>query len=275
MNQVTHDNSGNRNRLVPGLILIGLGLVALFGNLGVSIFGNIFGALIFGGLAYYVYRNGVRTGRQGMRLLAIPLAGLAIVSLLPGPATGALFLALIGLAFAVVWRTDAQRWWAVIPAGAFASLAATAGLSNLPGNVSGFVFLGGLAATFYALTRLNVKPQSWAIYPAGALAAVAVIALVGGGGSWLFPLLLVAAGVVLLARSGVIQIGDLGGILKGKGAAASKVEAPGQAPVQVVESAIVTAAEATSEAATEATTEAPSAAATELSEWEADSDTQR
>lgn len=212
---VSTDNDGgtargnNSNRMLPGVLLIGLGLLVLFTNLGLSIVGNILTAAIFGGLAYFVYQNGVRTGRQGMRLLAVPLAGLALVTLLPGRASGALFLALIGLAFAVVWRTDQKRWWAVIPAGTFASLAATAGLSGISGNVGGFVFLGGLAATFYALTRLSVEPQPWAIYPAGALGAVAALALFGGGGSWLFPIILLVAGVVLLARSGAVEIPGL------------------------------------------------------------------
>ena len=217
---VTTDNDGgtargkNGNRMLPGLLLIGLGLLVLFTNLGLSIVGNILTAVIFAGLAYFVYQNGVRTGRQGMKLLAIPLAGLALVTLLPGPATGALFLAFIGLAFAVVWRTDQTRWWAVIPAGGFASLAATAGLSGLPGNVGGFVFLGGLAATFYALTRLRIEPQKWAIYPAGALGAVAALALFEGGGSWLFPVILLVAGVVLLARSGAVEIPGLSDLLQ-------------------------------------------------------------
>lgn len=220
----------NQGRLLPGVLLIGLGLLVLFTNLGLSIVGNLLTAFIFGGLAYYVYQRRVRTANQGLRLLAVPLAGLALVTLLPGRATGALFLALIGLAFAVVWRTDKKRWWAVIPAGAFASLAATAGLSGLPGNVAGFVFLGGLAATFYALTRLRVEPQSWAIYPAGALGVVAALALFNGGGSWLFPLVLVAAGLFLLVRSGVIEPGWLGGLARRPAAQASAGQASAAQP---------------------------------------------
>lgn len=230
MNVTTDNNGGtargkNSNRMLPGLLLIGLGLLVLFTNLGLSIVGNILTTAIFAGLAYFVYQNGVRTGRQGMKLLAIPIAGLALVTLLPGRATGALFLALIGLAFAVVWRTDQKRWWAVIPAGAFASLAATAGLSGLPGNVGGFVFLGGLAATFYALTRLRVEPQKWAIYPAAAIGAVAALALFEGGGSWLFPVILLAAGVVLLARSGAVEIPGLSDLLQRTRSAPQQAEA--------------------------------------------------
>ncbi len=248
MNVSTDNNGGtergtNGNRMLPGLLLIGLGLLVLFTNLGLSIVGNLLTAAIFGGLAYYVYRNGVRTGRQGMRLLAIPLAGLALVTLLPGRATGALFLAFIGLAFAVVWRTDQKRWWAVIPAGAFASLAATAGLSGLPGNVGGFVFLGGLAATFYALTRLRTEPQAWAIYPAAAIGAVAALALFDGGGSWLFPIILLVAGVVLLARSGALQIPGLTDLLQRTGKA-PRQEAP-TTPVAVAPASEVQVAEVT------------------------------
>ncbi len=199
----------NASKLLPGAILIGLGLLALFGNLGLSLAGNVFMGVVFAGLAYYVYRHGVQTGKAGMKLLALPLAGLAVVTFLPGRSTGALFLALIGLAFVVVWRSDVTRWWAVIPAGTFAALAATAALSGLPGNFSGFIFLAGLAATFYALTRLPEDAQPWAIYPAGVLAVISALALFNGGGSWLFPLVLVAAGAVLLARSGVEGLGWL------------------------------------------------------------------
>ncbi len=219
-------NGKNSGRLIPGLILIGLGLLALLGNLGFYLIGNVLSAAIFGGLAYYVYQNGVRTGREGMRLLAIPLAGLALVTLFPGRAAGALFLAFLGLAFAVVWRADRRRWWAIIPAGTLGSLAATAALSRLPGNFTGFVFLGGLAATFYLLTRLRVDPQAWAIYPAVALGAVAALALLGGGGSWLFPLLLLAAGVILLARSGVVSIGWLDDLMRSVGLAPRQKAAP-------------------------------------------------
>ena len=214
-------SSTNGSRFVPGLLLVGLGVLVLLTNLGMSLVGNLLTAAIFGGLAYYVYRRGTRTGSQGLRLLAIPLAGLALVTLLPGRGTGALFLALIGLAFVVVWRNNQKNWWAVIPAGAFGSLAATAALSGLPGNFAGFVFLAGLAATFYALTQLRAEPQRWAIYPAGALAAVALLALFAGGGSWLFPLLLVGIGLVLLARSGAIEAGWLTDLLPRRSAEAT------------------------------------------------------
>lgn len=196
-------NSLSSGRLLPGLILIGVGLLVLVSQLGGGFTGNVIGALMFGALAYYLYSEGRRRRRMTLRLLALPAAGLALAALLPGSFGGALFLALIGLAFAFVWRSDQTRWWAIIPAGTFASLAATASLGPLSGRLAGFVFLLGLGATFYVLTRLRVDPQGWAIYPAGALGLLAVISLMGGGGGWLLPLVLVAAGVLLLARGGL------------------------------------------------------------------------
>src|SRR5690606_12718109 len=185
------------NKLLPGLILVGVGVLALVGNFGLNLFGNVLGALLFGGLAYYLYSEGRRTGRAAMRFAALPVAGLALAALLPGRTGGALFLALIGLAFAVVWRADRRRWWAIIPAGTMASLAAVAGLGDLLGRADGFVFLGGLALTFYALTRLPVQPQAWAIWPAGGLGVLALMSLMDGGG-WLLPILLIGGGAVLL-----------------------------------------------------------------------------
>lgn len=224
------NTAGNTaSKLLPGAILIGLGLLALFGNLGLNIAGNLVMGLLLGGLAFYVYRQGVQTNKASMKLLALPLAGLAVLTVLPGRSTGALFLALIGLAFVAVWRSDLSRWWAVIPAGTFASLAATAGLSRLPGNITGFIFLFGLAATFYALTRLNVNPQPWAIYPAGALAVISALALFNGGGTWLFPIVLLAAGAVLLARSGVEGLGWLAAMLP----ASWRVNPQGEAAAEV------------------------------------------
>lgn len=189
------------NRALGGVFLIGIGVLALLTNLGLFIFGNLVGALLLGGLAYFVYLKGARSGNQVLRLAALPLAGLALASLLPGGG-GALFLALIGLAFAFAWRNDQARWWAVIPAGLFGSLAASAALGSAFPRLTGFVFLLGLAATFYALTRLRTQRQPWAIYPAAALGVLAVMAMTRGG-SWVLPVALLVAGAVILARSGV------------------------------------------------------------------------
>jgi hypothetical protein len=200
----------DRRRLVPGLILIGIGLLGLLGTLGW--FGGprgLPGALLFGAVAYFAHIRGTRTGSRLWRLAAYPLAGLAIAAIAPGSLGGFAFLGSIGLAFALVYRENPEQWWAVIPAGALFSLAATAlvdGMTRGP-NAGGSIFFLGLAATFFVLTRLPRHPQSWGIYPAAALAVLAIVGPASGGG-WTVPLLLIAIGAWLLLRPDLARRAD-------------------------------------------------------------------
>lgn len=197
----------SNDRQLTGAILIGVGILALLGLTGLFKFiGGLIGAALFGVLAYYAYTQGERRGNVTWRLAAYPLGGLALAAILPGSIGGATFLASIGLAFAVYWRHDQTRWWAMIPAGVFASLAAVAFLEGFMGASAGWVFLLGLAATFFALTRLKVEPQPWAIWPAGVLGAITLLSFTSSGG-WIVPVVLIAVGGWLLVRSGAIDLG--------------------------------------------------------------------
>jgi hypothetical protein len=192
----------DRRRLVPGLILIGIGILGLISTLGwFGGLGGLPGAVLFGAAAYFAHLQGRHTGSRFWRLATYPLAGLAIASIAPDPLGGFAFLGSLGLAFAIVYREDANQWWAVIPAGALLSLAVTAlvdGMTRSAG-AGGAVFLFGLAATFFVLTRLPRHAQPWAVFPAGVLAVLAVVALTTSGG-WIVPVLLIAAGAWMLLR---------------------------------------------------------------------------
>ena len=159
---------------------------------------------------------------------------------------GAAFLGSLGLVFWLAWREDEHRWWALIPAGTLLSLALTALVdgTRMGAAASGSVFLLGLAATFFALTRLRVEPQGWAIFPAGALALLAVVSASTAGG-WLFPLVFIAAGVYLLWRSGALP------------GMAAPATTPGAAPTPPAPPASPPAAP--SAPAADATTAAPAA----------------
>ncbi|MCC6310233.1 MAG: hypothetical protein IT345_04890 [Trueperaceae bacterium] len=203
---MAYDNRGSRpnGNYIPGLALIIVGVLFLIGGSGLfGWLGKFLWAGVFGVLAYLAYMEGQRTEKSFMRILAVPLAALAVVSLLPGRTGGPLFLAAIGLAFAFAWRRDPSRWWAIIPAGALGSVALEAALGPAQGFFGGSLFLLGMAATFFALTRLRQHAQAWAIYPAVALAVLAVLSFSGGAG-WLVPLLLIVAGLVLLYRTGAL-----------------------------------------------------------------------
>ena len=190
----------DRRRLVPGLILISLGVLGLLGSLGwLGGLGGLVGTALFGAAAYYAYQHGQRTGALGWRVAVYPLAGLAIAGITPDPISGAAFLTGLGVAFVLVYRDDPRRWWAIIPAGALLAMALTAVVEDGTRGGGGAAFLLGLAATFFILSRLPGNPQRWAIYPAAALALLAVLALTTGG-SWVVPVVLIAIGAWLLLK---------------------------------------------------------------------------
>ncbi len=195
----------DRPRVLGAIALIVVGLLGLLSSLGVlGGMGGLFGLMLFGAAAVFAAAQGRRSGSFWWRAIAYPLAGLAIASVAPTAIGGAAFLGSLGLAFGLVWRDDARRWWALIPAGTLLSLGLTALIDGVTrGDTAGVVFLLGLAATFYALTRLSVEPQAWAIYPAIGLALLAVMTATVSGG-WLLPLAFIAVGVYLLWRSGAL-----------------------------------------------------------------------
>jgi hypothetical protein len=196
-----------RPRVLGAFALIAVGVLGLLSSLGVlDGLGGIFGLLLFGAAAVFAASQGRRTGNFFWRAAAYPLFGLAIASVAPTSLGGAAFLGSLGLAFGLAWREDEHRWWALIPAGTLLSLGLTSLVdgTRLGAGASGSVFLLGLAATFFVLTRLRVEPQGWAIFPAGALALLAVVSGTTAGG-WLFPIAFIAAGVYLLWRSGALD----------------------------------------------------------------------
>lgn len=142
------------------------------------------------------------------------LVAMGLVILLSTRATGqvigTLVLLLIALPFLAVYAAGPDKnWWALIPAGVLASVALlvflAAGRDVSPeagARLSGVLFLGS-AVTFSLLwLQRATAPTAWAIYPAGALAALALLAFVLGSRlevAW--PLVLIGVGLLLLALS--------------------------------------------------------------------------
>jgi hypothetical protein len=129
-----------------------------------------------------------------------------------GPAF--LFLCALGFTGIVIWSR--KNWWAIIPAGVFASLGLSAVLESLiphaeypsvPNTLSWDVYIWvlflGLAATFGVLWLLRKsQPTGWAKYPAIGLLALAVLAFILGSRFqevWMATMMLVTGGTFLLA----------------------------------------------------------------------------
>jgi hypothetical protein len=192
-----------------GLLLIGGGVLFLLQNLGYlnRVSGYLWalglGALGLGFLAsYFMERDRWWAIIPGVVLLSLAaLVGLqAWNSELVGPWSGPLVLGGVALAFWLVYLARRAFWWAIIPAGVLTTLAVVARIDNAGGPSTGAVFFFGLAATFIVV--LLATRMSWAIWPAAGLALVAVFILVGQSRfiNYLWPVLLIAAGLFILFR---------------------------------------------------------------------------
>ena len=130
--------------------------------------------------------------------------------------TGMVFMFLLAATFLVFASLSKKNWWAIIPAGFFASIGLVVALDTLvpheaypelPGTLTwGFytwVLFLGLAATFGVLWLLRkILPTSWAIYPAAGFLSMAVLFIVEGARFseyWLETTLLVFGVTLLLA----------------------------------------------------------------------------
>jgi hypothetical protein len=183
---------------IPTLVLIAVAALILFSTLGWLY--NLAGwlaTLFFGALAYHTQQQWRQSGTIGWRVATYPLVGLAISGITPDRVAGAAILIGIGIGFLTLYRDRADRWWAIIPAGLALSL--TLPMMIEDGGVGAGLFLLGFAAAFYTLTRLPEQAQTWGVYPAGILAATAILILTRGAG-WIAPVALIAAGAWLLSN---------------------------------------------------------------------------
>jgi hypothetical protein len=191
----------NRSTTI-GALLVGTGILALLGNLGWFSFSGLTGALVLGALGLFALNQYYSKLKQTWLLLSgfvLLGAGAACIT---GSLGGAYFLAITGLGFLMAFREDERQWWALMPAGLFFTLGAVAAAStSAPWLNGGVLFFAGVAATFGALHLLPGVNKAWAIYPALGSAALAVIVL-GTSGSWVMPVLFIAAGLYLLNQNG-------------------------------------------------------------------------
>lgn len=187
-----------QNNLI-GLILIIVGGLALLGNFGLlggvpAIFFSV--AMAAAGVYLVRYHIGKRN-QLWASIVGFALLGLAFAAI-SGDWAGFYFLGLIGGGFASVYVLNRKHWWAVIPAGVLWTLSLVVASENIfPRWDEGTLFFAGLAATFGYL--FAYERQRWAIFPAVALLVVGVLAMSFTGG-WVFPALLIAAGIYAMKR---------------------------------------------------------------------------
>lgn len=90
-------------------------------------------------------------------------------------------LALAGILFLVVYFSNRDNWWALIPGVIFLAISAAVGLDAfVPGfqevNLVGPVILLGISLSFF-LVYFAERSNWWAIIPAGVMATIALVAI--------------------------------------------------------------------------------------------------
>jgi hypothetical protein len=201
------DPQNRRWALIPAWVMVVL-TSAIF--LEPHVNSNLIGALVLFGIGMpFLMVYLMDTSR---RWALIPFGVLTLVGFIPllellvsGKIFDLLVVGLLALPFFLVFFLSRKNWWALIPAGVFTSIVVILLIERLgisfagipTGTLMGAVMNGGLALTFGALWLMKDQyPTSWAIFPAAALLAIAILVLVFGDlNNLVGPVMLIAVGV--------------------------------------------------------------------------------
>jgi hypothetical protein len=203
-----------QSRIFWGFLLILAGLAFLLQNLNVFEFGGLFWGVIFiiGGIFFLSIYVSNRANWWSL-IPGFVLLGISVIIILSSLAPnfvgawgGSIVLGSIGVAFAGVYLTDRNNWWAVIPGGVMVTLAFVAGLGEIVSGLEvGGIFFLGLGLTF-ALVALAPSPQGemrWAWIPAGVLLIMGVLFTAAAGEiiQFILPVVLILVGLYLVYRA--------------------------------------------------------------------------
>lgn len=212
------------NRKLWGVGLLGLGLLALFSNMGFLGFGfsgeEAFAVLLFAGLGAAFASIFLRSSKQWWAVIPagvfFTLAAVISLELIRFSAMqGPTFLAGIGATFAAVFLlTQSRQWWAAIPSGLMFTLSIVAASDvvrfiNL-GN-GGAIFFLGIALTFAFLYYIPTAGgrKRWAMYPALATGALGAFIWFTSLNSlpfgWFWAVAMIAGGVYLLRKEQAVN----------------------------------------------------------------------
>jgi hypothetical protein len=202
------------SRTFWGVLLIIGGIIFLLDNLGIFTIGETFWGVILGVAAigflsvYLSNRENWWALIPGMILLSVS-ALIIINAIFPGD-TGALggviVLGGIGLAFLLIYLTNRENWWAIIPAGVMLTLSVVVLLGEAFSGIEvGGIFFLGLGLTF-GLVAIIPTPHGqmkWAFIPAGIMIVMGLLitAALSPLINYIWPSALILAGLLLVFRA--------------------------------------------------------------------------
>jgi hypothetical protein len=202
------------SRTFWGVLLIIGGIIFLLENLGLIAIGEAFWGILLGIAAigflsvYFSNRENWWALIPGIVLLSV--GALIILNVLFPGDTGALggviVLGGIGLAFLLVYLTNREHWWAIIPAGVMLTLSVVVLLGEvITGFEVGGIFFLGLGLTFAVVAILPTPhgQMKWAFIPAGVLIFMGLLitAALSPLINYIWPVALILAGLFLVFRA--------------------------------------------------------------------------
>jgi len=203
----------NNWRIFLGGLLVILGIASFLDSLNIIPFSGLLWGVLFvlGGVAFIVYLFQNKKAWWAI-IPGVVLIGLGFIILLSSlfpnfndEIGGSIFFVAISIAFLIVYLMNKKFWWAIIPAGVMASLAATILVDGLTRFDGGGVFLMGIALTFALLTILPGLEgnRQWPLIPAGILFVVSLFALFEDFNlsTLVWAVILIVLGVFLVVRS--------------------------------------------------------------------------
>jgi hypothetical protein len=205
-----------RVRLAAGILLVAVGVLVLLQNMhivrsGLSLLWSLLFLAAGAIFTYFYFKNPTNWWPiiPGFTLLGV--GSLILLSwALPtiGDALGTfLLLGAMGASFFVIYAHRRDHWWPIIPGGVLVTVAVSTLLEDLarPAFDTGGLVLIGLGVTFLLVYLLSpsTKRMTWALYPAGILAAIGVFIGIATSPlmSYVGPLALLAIGGYLVYRA--------------------------------------------------------------------------
>lgn len=140
----------------------------------------------------------------GLVILGVAVAVfLAEQDLVAGYIVATIILAGVGLPFLLIFITDRQHWWALIPGMTMLGVAAAIfleGIGVIGGEAVGGLVVGGISLGFLSIYLMD-RAQWWALIPGGIMGTVAFFLLLAAAGELVWPLALILLGLLLLRGS--------------------------------------------------------------------------
>ena len=204
-------NKRRYGSLIWGGMLVLLGLLLLLENL--DLFGEWqvpFWSLFLGAFGLLFLSIYVRDREQWWALIpGLVILGIAVAvfmaeqDLIADYLVATIILAAVGLPFLLIFATDRNHWWALIPALTMLGVATGVlleGVGAISGTaVAGFV-LGGISLGFLSIYLID-REQWWALIPGGIMGTMAFFFLLATATKYVWPLAIILLGVLLLWRS--------------------------------------------------------------------------